>query len=124
MKFPSIRDIFIPPSKDKEFNFSRYLSDLEEGRFRDQWNLGVSEEKKWLLKNFAVEPNAAFIGAMGSGKSVAANFTILTWLLANSDQTIVFVADTLKGANDYQALWDADQVFPVLNSEGGIHRVI
>lgn len=61
---------------------------------------------------------------MGSGKSVAANFSILTWMLANSDQTVLFIADTLKGANDYQALFDCDQVFPVLSSEAGIHRVI
>lgn len=124
MKLPTLNDLFLPKMKDDEFNLKRWLSDLDAGEFRDYWNLGVSEQKKWLRKSFSSEPNAIFIGAMGSGKSVAANFTILTWMLANSDQTVLFIADTLKGANDYQALFDYDQVFPVLSSEAGIHRVI
>jgi DNA segregation ATPase FtsK/SpoIIIE-like protein len=126
MKLPSLKSLFLPEHKDNEFNMRRYLEDVEDGLFRDKWNLGVCEANggSWLLKDFTKEPNAVFIGAMGSGKSVAANFSILTWMLANSDQTVLFIADTLKGANDYQALFDCDQVFPVLSSEAGIHRVI
>lgn len=126
MIFDSLNRLFLPRQKDNEFSLKRWLFDIENGQFRDKWNLGVCEANggSFLLKDFTKEPNAVFIGAMGSGKSVAANFTILTWMLANSDQTVLFIADTLKGANDYQALFDYDQVFPVLSSEAGIHRVI
>lgn len=124
MKIPSFKDLFIPKLKDDEFNMKRWLDDLNNNKFRDLWNLGILESKKWNLRAFSSEPNAIFIGAMGSGKSVAANFSVLTWMLANSDQTVLFIADTLKGANDYQALFDYDQVYPVLSSEAGIHRVI
>lgn len=126
MKFPKLSSLFIPRLYNNDFSMKRWLNDVDNDIFRDKWNLGVSESKggSWLLKSFSAEPNAIFIGAMGSGKSVAANFTILTWMMANSDQTVLFIADTLKGANDYQALFDYDQVFPVLSSEVGIHRVI
>ena len=118
--------MFLPKQRSNEFTIERYMRDIERGEFRNLMNLGVCEDKggNWLLKDFSKEPNALFIGAMGSGKSVAANFSIQTWMLANSDQTVLFIADTLKGANDYQALFDYDQVYPILSSEAGIHRVL
>lgn len=116
--------LFLPTVKEDEFNMKRYLADLKANKFRDLWNLGVLESRSWNLVKMTQSPNAIFLGAMGSGKSVAANFSILTWMLANSDQTVLFIADTLKGANDYQALFDYPQVYPVLSSEAGIHRVI
>lgn len=126
MKRKLLDYLFFPPKETNDFDLSRYIQDLNSQKFRDVFNLGVSEDKggSWLLKNFSKEPNAIFVGAMGSGKSVAANFSVLTWMLANSDQTILFLADTLKGANDYQALFDYPQVYKVFNSEVGIHRVI
>lgn len=118
--------IFLPKEQSKEFNMAKYLRDLEKGRFRDFFNLGISEKDggAWHLKNFVKEPNALYIGAMGSGKSKAADFTISTWLMANSDQTILFVIDPLKGATDYSLLMPYDQVHFVTNSEQNIHRVI
>lgn len=117
--------IFLPKRTDNDFSLSRYLRDLEEDEFRDRWNLGVCEANggSWLLKDFTKEPNAVFIGAMGSGKSVAANYTIMSWMLANSDQTVLFITDTVKGANDYQALFEYEQVYPI-HSEAGVHRVL
>jgi hypothetical protein len=119
--------IFLPKRKSNEFTFERYLEDLDAGTFRDRMCLGVCEANggSYLLKQFSIEPNALYVGAMGSGKSVAACFSLITWMLSNSDQTILFVVDAVKGANDYKALWPyTSQVYPVLSSENGIIRVI
>lgn len=120
----SFKNFFLPKLRGNEFTIDRYIHDLKQGTFRDKWNFGVLESQRWNLSNMVQEPNAMFLGAMGSGKSVAAMFSTLTWMLANSDQTILFIADTLKGANDYKELFDYPQVFPILNSDEGIHRVI
>lgn len=124
-----IENIFIPRKDSNEFTFDRYLRDLGEGVFREKMCLGICEQNggTYLLKQFSIEPNALYVGAMGSGKSVAACFSLVTWMLSNSDQTLLFIVDAVKGANDYRSLFkyqDTNQVFPVLSSEVGIHRVI
>ena len=117
--------VFIPESPKKIFDSDKYIKDLEKGLFRDYFNLGIHEknEGSWLLKDFTKEPNALFVGAMGSGKSMAARYSILTWLLGNSDQTIFFIVDTVKGAQDYRLFFGLNQVYPILSPEG-LHRTI
>lgn len=122
---------FFPPEKGNVFDASRYLGDLETGIFRDRFCLGVieSEGGKWHLKDFVQEPNALYVGAMGSGKSYAAAFTTTTWMAANSDQTIMFICDVLKGAADYAPLFSLPNVYTSVNEKGfdaeeGTRRVI
>jgi hypothetical protein len=112
--------LFFPPRAANEFSLQRYITAIESGEFRDLFNLGVCETGggTWLLKDFTQEPNALFVGTMGSGKSYAACFTLATWLASNSDRTICFIADASKGANDYSALFKYDQVYPI-TSDGG-----
>lgn len=121
-----LEKFFIPPMRSNRFDYKRYIRDLESDKFRDKFNLGVCENEggKWLLQDFVESPNALFVGAMGSGKSVSCRFSILTWLLANSDKTIMFIVDTLKGANDYSMLFPLPQVYDVVNSVDGVFRVI
>lgn len=124
-----LESIFLPKRKANEFTFQRYLQDLEDGLFRDKMCLGICEANggSYLLKNFSVEPNALYVGAMGSGKSAGACFSLTTWLASNSDHTVVFIVDAVKGANDYRALFkynETNHVYPILSSEMGIHRVV
>jgi hypothetical protein len=129
-----LEKLFLPKSSKKEFTMESYLRDLENGKFKNKMNLGISEKLLgYNLQDFAQSPNALYIGSMGSGKSVAANFTILTWMLSNSENTILFIVDTLKGANDYQKLFATDdktnkklyeQVYEVLSSDVGVLRVL
>lgn len=121
-----LEKFFIPPMRSNRFDYRRYVHDLESGNFRDKFNLGVCESEggKWLLQDFVESPNALFVGAMGSGKSVSCRFSILTWLLGNSDKTIMFIVDTLKGANDYSMFFPLSQVYDVVNSVDGVFRVI
>ena len=119
-----LEKLFLPPKRIDEYNVKQYIKDIKNDTYRDKFNLGLTDQKKLNFRDFTREPNAIYLGSMGSGKSVAANFTALTWMLANSDQTIMFIVDTVKGAADYQALFECDQVFPVLNSDEKVHRVI
>lgn len=117
--------VFFPKKKKNIFNMARYLHDLESGHFRDVFNLGIQEigQGSWRLKDFTKEPNAVFGGAMGSGKSKATIYTALTWMLANSDQTIMFITDSLKGAVDYKELFNLPQVYTEF-TESGIHKIV
>lgn len=129
-----LEKIFLPPIISEEFNVDRYIRDLEEGKFDDEFNLGILEQDsgKWLLKDFEKSPNVVYIGAMGSGKSESAKFTLITWMLANSHKTQLFIVDTLKDAGDYKDLFEKDnngkniypQVFEVLNSTEKVQRLL
>jgi len=128
-----IDQIFFPKTESKEFNFKRYLTELEKGEYRDRFVFGVSEnEAKLHSVDMFKAPNALYVGAMGSGKSKGAVFSIMTWMLANSDQTVLFIVDPMKGAGDYSALFDKagrskkpyKQVYDILSSEQGILKLI
>lgn len=120
--------LFIPQLIRNEFTKDRYLKDLKAGKFKDKFNLGVLDDNGiglWNVKNFVEEPNAMFIGAMGSGKSKACLFTAATWYAANSEQTVMFLVDTAKSAQDYKPLFNYDHnVFTVLQDPEGVHKVI
>ena len=129
-----LEKIFLPQMISEEFNVDRYIRDLESGTFNDQFNLGILEQDsgKWLLKDFEKSPNVVYIGAMGSGKSESAKFSLITWMLANSHKTQLFIVDTLKDAGDYKDLFEKDsqgknlypQVFEILNSTEKVMRLL
>lgn len=118
--------LFIPEKPVNEFTIQRYLKDIEDGQFDDLFVLGVSESNNgsWFKKDFTMEANAFWVGTVGSGKSSAGAFTLSTYLMTNSEKCIMFIVDTIKGANDFQALFDYQQVFPVINDIDGVHKSI
>jgi hypothetical protein len=118
--------IFLPKMERNEFTFGKYERDLKNNKFRDKFNLGICEQGggTWLMKDFTEEPNALYVGSMGSGKSIAARFSVLTWMLANSDKTLLFVLDTVKGAQDYNMFFGLDQVYEIIGSPEKVHRVM
>lgn len=125
--------IFLPKSVPKEFTFNRYMEELSSGRYRDLFVFGVLENSSSLLAvNQRLSANALYVGSMGSGKSKAAVFSLLTWMFSNADQSLLFIVDPMKGANDYAALFDKDsknrplykQVYEILSSEQGVIRLV
>jgi hypothetical protein len=121
-----IDKIFLTDVETKTFTLSSYIKDIENNKFLNKMNLGVSETQggSWQLVDFTQSPNGLFVGNMGTGKSVGCHFTLLTWLLQNSDHTIVFVMDVIKGAQEYKELFSLEQVYEVLNSPEGIKKTI
>lgn len=129
----TLERIFLPPVMIKEFTAERFIRDLQSKEFNDQFVLGVLEKEggKWLKQDFVESPNAIYVGAMGSGKSRATVFSILTWMLANSEKTQLFIVDPLKNAGDYGPFFAKtggkrkfEQVYEILNSNEGIMRLI
>lgn len=120
-----LNKIFLPKFKHSEINIDRYIRDLESGVFNDKFNLGVSGlTKSFVLKNFFNEPNALFVGGMGSGKTVSARFSLTTWMLANSHKTEMFIIDVIKGAQDYKDLFEYPQVHQVTTGGDGVIKVL
>ena len=125
--------IFLPKSVPKDFTFDKYLHALNSGKFLNRFVFGVLENTGDILSvNMKNSANALYVGSMGSGKSKAAVFSIFTWMFANSEQSLLFIVDPMKGANDYAALFEQDsknrpvykQVYTILSSEQGVKLLI
>lgn len=76
------------------------------------------------LKNFELEPNVLYAGAMGSGKSKALQSTLLLWLLANGSHSQVYVIDPIKGAPDLAEFKTLGQVHYITKNNEQIERLI
>ena len=103
---------------NSSYSLEKYLDRLDKHAFRDVFFLGLIQKENKVeenLRNYFNAPNAIFLGAMGSGKTVSNVFTCTTWMLANSDQSIMYIVDCMKAANDYQQLFSYNQVLPILD---------
>lgn len=110
--------------QDKTMNLHIIKRLLLSGALRDKMNLGLLVDKdQFLLEDFTKLPHALFVGSMGSGKSLAVRYSIMNWMIGNSDQTNLFIVDTIKGAKDYEALFYYDQVYSV-SSPNQVHGLI
>lgn len=115
-------------------NKSGYSEEVKESRIaylnsiKDQtsnFDLGLHlESKKIINKDFTKEPNALFVGSLGTGKTVSMVNSLVSWVARNKENGLVFLVDPLKGAVDYQELFDYDNVYPVLNSNKGVISTI
>lgn len=121
-----LNKILISPIGKEPGDISSYMKSLEEGQFYGVFNYGISEEKRgFLLVNPLTDPGALYCGGMGSGKSIAMKFTLVTHLLANSENTIYILYDGLKGMGDYKILFDLkDNVAIALNDPAKVVPVI
>lgn len=127
MKFidEKLNSFFTPKVPKKVFNAERYVIDIMQGKFKNKVNLGVCEidGMSWLLKDFEKEPNALYVGVMGSGKSESCKFSLITWLLSNNDITTMFLVDVKKGAQDYGIIHSLNNVY-LADSEVALFKVI
>ena len=71
------------------------------------------------------QPGALYIGGMGSGKSIAARFTILTRLFSNSEHDLYVLVDPVKAMSDYACMFPLkDNVVTALSSPAKVVPVI
>lgn len=112
------------PKEDGDFN--SYLQKVSNGSFKDKMCYGISDDKRGFLTVDPVEnPGALYCGGMGSGKSIAMRFTVITHFIANSENTIYILVDTIKGMTDYVPLFKyRDNVAVALNDPAKLIAVI
>lgn len=121
-----LKKLLTAPIEKEQGDIKSYMKMLEDGLFKGMFNYGVSEEKRgYLLVDPLTDPGALYCGGMGSGKSIAMKFTLVTHLLANAENTIYILYDGLKGMGDYKILFDLkDNVAIALNDPAKIVPVI
>ena len=121
-----LKRILTSPVQKEKGDISSYMKSLEAGEFKNLFNFGVAEEKRgYLLMDPLTDPGALYCGGMGSGKSIAMKFTLITHVLANASNTIYILYDGLKGMGDYKILFDLkDNVAIALNDPAKVVPVI
>jgi hypothetical protein len=82
-------------------DFFKQLAYTNQSPYKHFFNLGylkptISNNGGWLFKDFATQPNALFLGQMGSGKSSAMISTFTQHFLLNSNNGLFFVIDPLN----------------------------
>lgn len=102
------------PNNNSKLNIKDLEKLIQEGLLKDKFLMGqINESGQLLVKDFFTEPNALFAGSMGSGKTIALMTMISTWLMGNSENSQLFIVDTLKGAMDYKNLFQFKQVHQI-----------
>ncbi len=117
-----IREVL--PLKEGKFEIPEELKKFLNLSEKDVLNLGYLVEGKLpLTKELRLHPNAIFVGDMGTGKSVASKFTILTHLM-NNDDTIVVIVDLENKGSDYKEFENIPQVLTVVKSPEQMFNLI
>lgn len=89
---------------------------LKNGELRDKFNMGYDLEKEQFeMKDFTKEPNALFLGVIGTGSVLSSRFTLTNWMIANSDKTMLYLIDSTKGCTDFQDFFKYQQVHTIIN---------
>lgn len=77
---------------------------------------GYSLEKRTIVKrDFTKFPNSLFVGSMGTGKTNAQISTLKSFI--NKPNSIAYICDAIKGAQDYQNMFSNPKVIPVLDDK-------
>ena len=98
---------FVVPIQQQDLDKEAYLRRIESGAWKDKVVLGVSEKfRDFVTKDPVLAPGQMMIGGMGSGKSVAAKFSVYTHIACNSENTLYIMIDPEKGMTDYKSALD------------------
>lgn len=110
--FNALCPLFEPDSVDAR----AYFKNIESGKWKDKLVFGISQRKAGFLTSDPFQsPGAAYIGMMGSGKSVAMRFTLVTDMACNSAKTLYFLYDQAKAMGDYSAVFKYPNVITAVN---------
>jgi len=105
-----LRKLLMVEVEKEQGDLKSFMEKLEKGQFRNMLNYGISEEKRgFFTLNPLTDPGALYCGAMGSGKSVAMKFTLISSMLSNSDNTIYLLYDGIKGMTDYRIMFNYEK---------------
>lgn len=103
-----------------------YEECLKKGDFKDIFCYGISHEKENFNRvNPFEKPGALYVGTMGSGKSVAMKFTVLTHMLSNSENSVYILYDQYKDMGDYKEMFNlSSHVIKVISDGNKIISLI
>lgn len=121
-----LKKLLIASPEKEQGDMKSYIKMVESGGFKDMFCFGIAEEKRgFLLVNPLTDPGALYCGGMGSGKSQAMKFTLITHLISNSQNTIYLLFDGIKGMGDYKIMFDLkDNVAYAINDPAKIVPII
>jgi len=98
--------LLLSPEPEEPGGIHSYIEGIKTNLFKDMFCFGISEGRRGFhLINPLTDPGALYCGGMGSGKSIAMKFTLITHMLANSENTIYILFDGLKGMSDYKLMF-------------------
>jgi hypothetical protein len=101
-----LEKLLIAPANIKKFDINEYIQSIETGRWQNLFVFGVAEhEKDFMAVDLVQRPGALYFGGMGSGKSTAMKFSMITRFLSNSEHDIYILMDPAKGMTDYKTLF-------------------
>jgi len=121
-----VNKLLVAPLDQEEVDFPGYLRSIDAGKWHNKLVFGISEQLRGFLTVDPVkDPGALFIGSMGSGKSIAGRFTVLTRMLSNSEHDLYLLIDPQKGMTDYKVFFTyTDSVVTALNDSAKVVPVI
>lgn len=126
MKKGLLSKFLVAPVDREVDNIDEYLKMVEAGKFHNQVCYGIAEEKRgFLMVDPKEQPGALYVGGMGSGKSIALRFSIITRVITNSEHDFYILVDPLKGMTDYACLFGLQEnVVTALNNPAKLVPVI
>lgn len=109
--------VFTGEVQNDGVDLKAYVKNVNSGIWRDKMVFGISQATgKFEFVDPVLVPGCAFVGGMGSGKSIAMRHMIATSLATNHDNTIYILFDSEKSMLDYAMLFKYPQVVPALGS--------
>lgn len=110
--------LFAPEIKRKGVELEDYIEMIDSGKWHNKLFFGISKKYgSFVVVDPVKQPGGAYIGGMGSGKSVAMRTTMATVLATNSDNTVLIAIDPFKSMTDYTQLWKYPTVIKCLGQE-------
>jgi DNA segregation ATPase FtsK/SpoIIIE-like protein len=110
--------LFVIPIGTNDLDKAAYIKRIESGVWKDKVVLGIADKfQDFVTTDPVLAPGQMMIGGMGSGKSVAAKFTVYTHMACNSENTFYILVDPEKGMTDYKSAFKyKDNVVTALNA--------
>nr|BFD64876.1 hypothetical protein BdHM001_35570 [Bdellovibrio sp. HM001] len=105
----------LPEVPRKEISLKSYMNRIESGDWDDRFVFGILDKTEdYHSVDLVKDPGVAFIGGMGSGKSVSGRFSVSNHMMVNGHKTVYFMIDIEKGMTDYKMCFDHPSAIPII----------
>jgi hypothetical protein len=121
-----LNKLLIAKLEENATDVNAFIRMVESGKLHNKICYGIAEDKRGFHIVDPIEaPGSLSAGGMGSGKSLANRFTLITRLITNSEHDFFILVDPLKGMTDYTCLFQYKaNVVTALNNPAKLIPVI